>query len=85
MKVGSTQKAVAPAIDNIVKMDQTLAVNAVVDAVAKRGDPNHLQQARKDMEKAQQLLKVKKMDQAIIFFGNAWAKAEEALRMAKTK
>jgi hypothetical protein len=85
MKVASTQQAITPAIHNIVKMDQILAVNAVVDAVAKRGAPNHLQQARKDMERAHQELKTERMDQAIIFFGKAWAKAEEALRMAKNK
>ena len=85
MKVGPTQQTVILAIDNILSLDWTLAVNAVVDAVARRGAPNHLQQARKDMERAQQELKAQRMDQATIFFGKAWAKAEEALRVAKTK
>lgn len=85
LKSRSEQPIVTQAINTLVKADETLAINAMVDAVAKGGAPKHLLQARKNMERAREELKAERLTQAIIFYGKAWEQAEKAAKMAKAQ
>lgn len=67
-------------IDKLVHADQILAGNAIADAIAGGGRAHQIADAQRELAKAGDELARGHYEQAIDHYGNAWKKAEDAIR-----
>jgi hypothetical protein len=69
-------------IVELLAVNEALARGAIADATAAGGDPKKLAEAEKELAKAADALARGKRHDAVAHYGNAWKKAQEALKKA---
>jgi hypothetical protein len=78
-KIEEEIPAVAEAIALLIAADRQLAEVALDDAIAGDGDPQHIETAQRELEKAAKELAKGHLGPAIDHYRNAWKHAEKAL------